>query len=130
MVKDEKASKEMINIERNTAGYTNISRLEDVDSNGSKIIITDAKQIRKRMSDFFQKIYTPPSHIASSTDSILQFLASDDDHHLPAKISQLALSDADSSKLEGYITKEELTSQLFDFMKPNSAPGLDWFSVA
>ena len=130
LLKDERASKELINLERSTSGYTNISRLETTNAAGEEILTTCGKDIRNIMANFFQKIYSPPPGITSNTDSVLSFLSSDGDAHIPEMLSKLALNNNDSNMLEGPITRPELEKQLFEHMKPNSAPGIDGFSVA
>ena len=49
LLKDERASKELINLERSTSGYTNISRLETTNAAGEKILTTCGKDIRNIM---------------------------------------------------------------------------------
>ena len=70
LLKDERASKELINLERSASGYTNISRLEATNAAGEEILTTCGKEIRNIMASFFQKIYSPPPGITSNTDSV------------------------------------------------------------
>ena len=45
------------------------------------------------------------------------------------ELNRRKLSDEERDSLEGIITKEEMTTQLFKHMKAHSAPGIDGFTV-
>ena len=87
-------------------------------------IITEPLKIRTKMTEHFQNIFKA-QNITTDTTNIEDFLTHDDD---PAPYDEL-LKRQIPEELEGFLTEPELEESLLNYMKPNSAPGVDSFTV-
>ena len=77
-----------------------------------------------------QDIYTKQQGLTPEEEHVISFLGGDSDNKVLEELERRKLSMDEKESMEGPITKQELTTQLMEHMKPNSAPGLDGFTVA
>ena len=80
------------------------------------------------MVEHFQEIFHKQD-LNRSHDSIKDFLLLDDDNKPQTELLNRQISEELKQELEGPLTLTELEDSLFNDMKPNSAPGLDGFTV-
>ena len=62
-------------------------------------------------------------------EHVISFLGSGNDDAVLEELHRRWLTDESRDALEGPITKDELSDQLQNHMKPNASPGLDGFTV-
>ena len=141
LLNDEKPSKAMIDLEKKITGYVSISKLNkpnpayvSPELGGSKDEKLNPKslnplEIRKYLRHFMQGIYCKQDGLNSSSEHLLEYLSQDSDDAVIEELNRRKLSDEERDDLEGPITKEEMTNQLFKHMKAHSAPGIDGFTV-
>ena len=91
-------------------------------------IICQPAEIRKKMAEHTQDIFTRQP-IDNNPNSIRDFLLEDDDPKPYEELLSRQLSEELKQELEGPLTQTELEDSLFNDMKPNSAPGIDGFTV-
>ena len=138
---DEKASKQMLAMEKNTGGYVNISRIrapnpdfvsniETPDVPRNKILVNPA-EVRSHMRKFMQDIYLEQSATTPEMEHVESFLKDkeSDNEKITNAIKSRTLTEEEKQLLEGKLTKKELSEQL-KVMKPMSSPGLDGFTIA
>ena len=77
-----------------------------------------------------QRIYLKQEGLQTEQDNLLSFLSSNEDNAVLDELQKRKLTDIERDCLEGEITREEMHKQLFNHMKPHSAPGLDGFTVS
>merc|ERR1711940_205788 len=145
LLNDEKASKAMISLEKKITGYSNMTRMNkpnpeykdpkdggssDEKINPRKILLTDPAAVRSYMRHYMQDIYTKQQGLTPEEEHVISFLGGDNDNKVLEELDRRKLNQEEKDSMEGPITKQELTTQLMEHMKPNSAPGLDGFTVA
>ena len=145
LLHDEKASKAMISLEKKITGYSSMARMNqpnpnyispenggsrDEGINPKKKLLIDPAAVRKYMQYFMQEIYKKQHGLTPEEEHVISFLGSDNDDAVLEELTKRRLTDEKRDLLEGPITKDELSTQLKKHMKPNSAPGLDGFTVA
>ena len=139
-LQDEKPTKQFLSLENSKNSYNNVTVLkipnENFDPNlpeGSQnlktIQTTDRKKIQDKFRTDFQAIYAK-QEIDNDENSIENFLNSYGDHLPYLKLKNRAIPNNIREGMEGIITENELKTCLFKNMKPNSAPGIDGFTVA
>ena len=82
------------------------------------------------MRFYMQEIYTKQQGLTPEEEQVISFLGSQNDHKVMEELDRRKLSSDERDSMEGPITKQELTTQLMEHMKTNSAPKLDGFTVA
>ena len=145
LLEDEKPSKAFLKLENRKKGYSSITKIncpnpifitpeqggsEDPKVNPKKILLTDPKAVRKHMRYFMETIYKRQKGLTTEKEQILSFLGQDEDIEVLNELENRKLSNQEKQMLEGEISKKEMREQLFNHMKPNSAPGIDGFTVA
>ena len=145
ILQDEKPTKGMLAFEKKLTGYTNVSMLYgpveehsspatggslDRAANPRRKILTDPKEVREFMRKHMVEIYKRQENLTPEAEQVESFLRGLDDHAVLNELQSRKLSNKDRDELEGMITKAELSTQLFEHMKNNSAPGIDGFMVA
>ena len=145
LLHDEKPSRAMINLEKKISGYSSISKINKPNPNfippeeggdpnptvnPKALLLSDPKEVRAYLRHFMQKIYLKQEGLQTEQDDLLGFLSSNEDNAVLEELQKRKLTDIERDCLEGEITKEELRKQLFNHMKPHSAPGLDGFTVS
>ena len=73
-----------------------------------------------------QTIYNLQNNLTPEKEHILAFLSTGEDLEVLQELENRKLNDFERKSFEGEITRKEL----FHHMKPNSAPGIDGFTVA
>ena len=124
LLNDCKITPQFLALEKRKSGYSNIVRL----TNSKGDITTNPPEIRSEMTKFYQQIYKKQT-LNHSTNSIEDFLTSDKDIDPLREAKSRKIPENLRNELETELTKEELTTALMKNMKPNSAPGIDGFSV-
>ena len=119
-----KITPQFLSLEKRKTGYSNIVRLTNSEGN----IVTNPKEIRQEMSNFYQNFYKKQD-LSPTVDNIEKFLCSDDDQGPLKEARSRQIPNDIRDDLETELSKEELTEALMKHMKPNSAPGIDGFSV-
>ena len=107
----------------------NREALNDHVVNPKSLLMSDPVEIRSYLRHFMQKIYKKQEGLKTSKEDLLDFLSKDSDNAVTAELEKRKLTSNEREELEGPITKEEMTDQLFKHMKPHSAPGIDGFTV-
>ena len=145
LLNDEKPSSSFLKLENRRKGYSSINKIncpnpnyippdqggsEDPKINPKKVLLTNPKEVRKHMRHFMESIYKKQNGLTPEKEHILSFLGKDEDDEVIRELNNRKLSEEEKSILEGEITKTEMRNQLFKHMKPNSAPGIDGFTVA
>ena len=92
------------------------------------ITITDPPKVRKHMTDHFQDIFKG-QNLEHNANMIANFLLEDDDPAPYEEFLRRRIPDQLRNELEGLLTQTELDEALQNDMKPNSAPGIDGFTV-
>ena len=144
LLNDERPSKAMIELEKSITGYSTIAKLNkpnpaytpperggspDETLNPKRLVMSDPKEIREYLRHFMQGIYSKQDGLNTSKEHLLDYLKDDEDEAVVEELSKRRLSTEERESLEGPISKEEMTNQLFKHMKPHSAPGIDGFTV-
>ena len=144
LLNDERPSKAMIELEKTISGYSTIAKMNkpnpsyitpemggspDENINPKRLLMSDPKEIREYLRHFMQGIYNKQDGLNTSKEHLLAYLSEDSDDAVVNELNKRRLSNEERDSLEGPITKEEMTSQLFKHMKPHSAPGIDGFTV-
>ena len=144
LLNDEKPSKAMIDLEKKITGYCSIAKmnkpnpayispelggLNDDKLNPKSLLMSDPKEIRQYLRHFMQGIYSKQDGLNTSPEHLLEYLSQDSDDAVLEELNRRKLSDEERDSLEGPITKEEMTNQLFKHMKAHAAPGIDGFTV-
>ena len=75
------------------------------------------------------EIYKKQNDLTPEAMQVESFLRGLDDTNVMNALQSKKLKEIDKQKLEGKILKSELSNQLFEHMKNNSAPGIDGFTV-
>ena len=130
LLNDCKITPAFLNLEKRKAGYCNIVRLKigmEKDE-VTPIYTNDPTIIRTTMEKFYTNLYTEQD-VKASKDDILNFLKSDNDITPSDILTTRRIPNNIKDEMEVPLSKEELTNALFKDMKPNSAPGIDGFSV-
>lgn len=145
LLNDEKPSSAFLKLENRRKGYSSINKIncpnpiyltpeqggsEDPKINPKKVLLTDPKAVRQHMKYFMETIYKKQNGLTPEKEHILSFLGNNNDNDVIEELNKRKLSEEEKELLEGEITKSELKTQLFQHMKPNSAPGIDGFTVA
>ena len=97
--------------------------------NPKSILMSNPSEIRSYLRHFMQKIYKNQEGLKTSKEDLIEFLSKDSDNSVTEELEKRKLTSTEREDLEGPITKEEMTEQLFKHMKPHSAPGIDGFTV-
>ena len=82
------------------------------------------------MRHFMQQIYNRQEHLTPEKEHVESFLRGNGDDEVWKELQKRKLTEEENSWMEGPITKLEMRHQLFQHMKPNSAPGMDGFTVS
>ena len=82
------------------------------------------------MRHFMQTIYLKQEGLNTEVNDLTAFLGSGNDQSVLETLDSRKLTEDERDSLEGEISKDELTNQLFKHMKATSAPGIDGFTVA
>ena len=116
------------NLEKNN--YCNIVKLviPKKDKTLEPDVFTEPKKIRQKMTEHFEEIFKS-QNANKDKDKIKDFLTSDDDPTPYEELLKRQIPEELKEELEGFLTKLELEEALFKDMKPNSAPGIDGFTV-
>ena len=139
-LQDEKPTKQFLSLENSKNSYNNITVLkipnENFDpnlpeggQNQKEILTTDRLKISEKFRHDFQAIYAK-QEVDNDENSIEHFLNSGGDYLPSLKLKSREISNDTREAMEGAITQNELKTCLFKNMKPNSAPGIDGFTVA
>ena len=123
LLNDCKITPAFLRLEKRKAGYSSICKITTNEGT-----FTDPHKIREETSKFYQSIYNKQK-VNSGVDDIKKFLQSDNDTLPWETLKSRRISDELKGELEKELTRSELTEALFKQMKPNSAPGIDGFSV-
>ena len=91
--------------------------------------MSDPKEIRQYLRHVMQGIYNDQDGLNTSKEHLLAYLSEDSYGAVIEELNRRKLPDEERDSLEGTITKEEMTTQLFKHMKAHSAPGIDGFTV-
>ena len=116
-------------LESRKLGYNNVVKFSTKD--GNKVLtetITDPTKIREKMASIFQNIFNK-QQVDNSSESIKNFLTVDNDEEPYEELKRRALPDNTKKEMEGDLKDIELNKALMEDMKPNSAPGIDGFTV-
>jgi hypothetical protein len=92
-------------------------------------VFHDQPTIREKVTNKFQEYYKIQPDLKTSRDDLLRFLNSDEDSSPFEEFNSRKIPAYMARKMEGKLTKSELTDALFNKMHGNSAPGLDGFTV-
>ena len=76
-----------------------------------------------------QTMYNLQNNLTPEKEHILAFLSAGEDLEVLQELENRKLKDFELNSMEGEITRKELRTQLFQHMKPNSAPSIDGFKV-
>ena len=80
------------------------------------------------MTEHFQEIFKAQD-LDHNANMVSNFLLQDDDPAPYEEFLQRRIPDHVRNELEGLLTQAELDEALQNYMKPNSAPGVDGFTV-
>ena len=145
LINDEKPTRAMISLEKKLGGYCNINKLNKPNpnfippnqggincnvNNPKTLLLSDPKHIRDYMRHFMQTIYMKQEGLNTEVNDLTAFLGSGNDQRVLDALDSRKLTVDERDSLEGEISRDELTNQLFKHMKATSAPGIDGFTVA
>ena len=82
--------------------------------------------MRKHMVEIYKK----QDNLTPEAKQVEGFLRGLDDNNVMNALQKKKLNEKNKQELEGKILKSELSNQLFEHMKNNSAPGIDGFTAA
>ena len=91
-------------------------------TNPKKLLLSDPLEVRKEMRHFMQQIYNKQDNLTPEKEHVESFLRGNGDEDVWNELPKRRLTEEDKSWMEGPITKLEMRHQLFQHMKPNSAP--------
>ena len=129
LLNDCRVTKEFLKLESRKGGYNHVIKLNTKDSNGIIIdTITDPTKIRKKMQSTFQTIFDE-QNVDNSLTAIEDFLLLDNDEEPLNELNRRKIPNNIKLEMEGNLEDDELTKALLEDMKPNSAPGIDGFTV-
>ena len=80
------------------------------------------------MADFYTDVYTR-QNVSPAKEDVINFLNSDNDNTPMETLNSRRIPDNIKDEMEIILSKDKLTKAFFENMKPNSAPGIDGFSV-
>ena len=145
LINDEKPTKAMISLEKKLGGYCNINKINKPNpdfipphrggahceiTNPKSLLLSNPKHVREYMRHFMQNIYLKQEGLNTGINDLRAFLGSGNDQRVLDALDSRRLTEEERDSLEGEISKDELTTQLFKHMKATSAPGIDGFTVA
>ena len=145
LINDEKPTKAMISLEKKLGGYCNINKINKPNpdfipphrggahceiTNPKSLLLSNPKHVREYMRHFMQNIYLKQEGLNTGINDLRAFLGSGNDQRVLDALDSRRLTEEERESLEGEISKDELTTQLFKHMKAKSAPGIDGFTVA
>jgi hypothetical protein len=81
------------------------------------------------MKIFMQSIYKKQEYVTPEEEHVMSFLRGNNDNRVIEELNKRKLTEEEKEELEGKITQEEMREQLFNHMRPQSAPGYDGFTV-
>ena len=129
LLNDCRITKEFLRLESRKGGYNHVIKLNSRDSNGNITdTITDPENIRKKMKSTFQAIFDEQK-VDTSETAIEDFLLLDSDNEPLAELDKRKIPENIKMEMEGKLKDDELNKALLTDMKPNSAPGIDGFTV-
>ena len=131
LLNDCRITKEFIRLEARKQGYCNIVKLvipDEEHPDNPPEIITDPPKIRTHMTKHYQKIFKK-QHLNRSQDCLKDFLMEGDDPAPYEEFLGRRIPEHLKKEIEGLLSKTELEEALHKDMKPNSAPGVDGFTV-
>ena len=112
-------------------GYCNIVKLvipDEENPENPPEVITDPPKIRSHMTTHYQKIFKKQD-LNRNPDCLKNFLLEGDDPAPYEEFLGRRIPEHLKNEIEGLLSKPELEEALHKDMKPNSAPGIDGFTV-